>query len=50
MNKEPTKELPNKRSFEERVFARFDAMDTNHDGIVTGAERDQARAQRQGRQ
>jgi hypothetical protein len=27
MNEEPTKGLPDKRSFEERVFARFDAVD-----------------------
>jgi hypothetical protein len=32
--------------FEAAALARFDAMDTNHDGIVTAAERDQARAQR----
>jgi chromosome segregation ATPase len=28
MNEEPTRELPDKRSFEERVFARFDLIDT----------------------
>jgi chromosome segregation ATPase len=28
MNEEPTKDLPGKKSFEERVFARFDAMDS----------------------
>jgi chromosome segregation ATPase len=28
MNDEPTRDLPNKLSFEERVFARFDSMDT----------------------
>jgi chromosome segregation ATPase len=33
MNKEPTKELPNKRSFEERVFARFDAFDARFDTV-----------------
>src|SRR5439155_2693748 len=33
MNKEPTKELPNKRSFEERVFARFDAFDVRFDSV-----------------
>ena len=27
MNEEPTKDLPNRGSFEERVFARFDAVD-----------------------
>ena len=36
--------------FEAAALARFDAQDLNHDGIVTGAERQQARAQRQGRQ
>jgi hypothetical protein len=28
MNEEPTRELPDHRSFEERVFARFDSLDT----------------------
>ena len=28
MNGEPTKDLPDRRSFEERVFARFDAVDS----------------------
>src|SRR5713226_7943616 len=27
MNEEPTKDLPGRNSFEERVFARFDAVD-----------------------
>lgn len=27
MNEEPTKDLPNRMSFEERVFARFDGVD-----------------------
>ncbi len=27
MNEDPTKELPDERSFEERVFARFDTVD-----------------------
>jgi hypothetical protein len=31
---------------EAQSLARFDAMDLNHDGTVTAAERDQARAQR----
>ena len=34
--------------FEAQTLARFDALDLNHDGVVTAAERDQARAQRQG--
>ncbi len=33
MNEEPTKGLPDKRSFEERVFARFDAIDARFDAI-----------------
>jgi hypothetical protein len=35
--------------FEAAALARFDAQDLNHDGIVSAAERQQARAQRQGR-
>jgi chromosome segregation ATPase len=33
MNEETTKELPNKLSFEERIFARFDAMDARFDTV-----------------
>lgn len=33
MNEEPTKGLPDKRSFEERVFARFDAFDARFDAV-----------------
>jgi chromosome segregation ATPase len=33
MNEEPTKGLPDKRSFEERVFARFDAFDSRFDAV-----------------
>jgi chromosome segregation ATPase len=33
MNEEPTKNLPDKRSFEERVFARFDGIDTRLDTV-----------------
>ncbi len=33
MNEEPTKDLPGKKSFEERVFARFDAFDARFDGV-----------------
>lgn len=33
--------------FEAQSLGRFDAMDLNHDGVVTAAEREQARAQRQ---
>ncbi len=33
MNEETTRNLSDNRSFEERVFARFDAMDTRFNGI-----------------
>lgn len=33
MNEEPTKELPNKLSFEERVFARFDSIDARFETV-----------------
>jgi Ca2+-binding EF-hand superfamily protein len=36
--------------FETQALARFDAMDLNHDGTVSVAERQQARAQRQAQQ
>ena len=32
------------KQFEARALARFDAADLNHDGVVTAAEREQARA------
>lgn len=32
--------------FEAQALARFDAQDLNHDGVVTSAEREQARAAR----
>ena len=35
--------------FDTQILARFDAMDLNHDGTVTTAERQQVRAQRQAR-
>ena len=35
MNEERTRELPDNRSFEERVFARFDAMDARFDALET---------------
>jgi hypothetical protein len=34
------------QQFEAQALARFDAMDLNHDGTVTSAERQQLRAQR----
>ena len=39
MNEDPTKELPDKRSFEERVFARFDAFDTRFDTVDARLEK-----------
>lgn len=39
MSDERTKELPDLRSFEERVFARFDAMDARFDDIETRLEK-----------
>jgi hypothetical protein len=35
------------QQFEAQALARFDAEDANHDGTLTAAERQQARAQRQ---
>jgi len=35
------------KQFEDQQLARFDRQDLNHDGVVTGAERQQARALRQ---
>lgn len=34
------------QQFEAVMLARFDAMDLNHDGVVTAAEREQAREER----
>jgi hypothetical protein len=36
--------------FEAQALARFDSQDLNHDGIVTSAEREQAREARRGSQ
>jgi hypothetical protein len=33
MVEDTTKDMPNARSFEERVFARFDALDTRFDSL-----------------
>ena len=33
------------QQFEAQALARFDAADLNHDGVVTAAEREQARSQ-----
>ena len=39
MNEDPTKELPDKRSFEERVFARFDTVDARFDTVDARLEK-----------
>jgi len=39
MNQDPTKELPDKRSFEERVFARFDMVDARFDTVDARLEK-----------
>lgn len=44
MNEEPTKDLPSKRSFEERVFARFDSIDARFDTVDARLEKLEARA------
>lgn len=44
MNEEPTRDLPGKKSFEERVFARFDAMDARFDAIEARLENLESRA------
>ena len=33
MNEEPTKDLPDRLSFEDRIFARFDAVDARFDTV-----------------
>lgn len=44
MNEEPTKHLPNRQSFEERVFARFDAFDARFDTVDARLEKLESRA------
>ena len=44
MNEERTKDLPNQKSFEERVFARFDAFDARFDTVDTRLEKLESRA------
>jgi|SRR5258706_1562406 len=39
MNEEPNRDLPNKGSFEERVFARFDAFDARFDTVDARLEK-----------
>jgi hypothetical protein len=38
------------QQFEAQSLARFDVQDLNHDGTVSSAEREQARAQRKAQQ
>lgn len=44
MNEEPTKDLSGKKSFEERVFARFDAFDRRFDTVDARLEKLESRA------
>lgn len=45
-----TSESLTKSQFEALSLARFDKQDANHDGVVTTAEREQARASRRAAQ
>ena len=44
MSEEPTRDLVDNRSFEVRVFARFDDMDGRFDGLGTRVQTLAARA------
>ena len=44
MSEERTRDLPNGRSFEERVFARFDGMEARFDGFDSRVQALEARA------
>lgn len=44
MNEEPTKDLPSRMSFEERVFARFDTVDARFDTVDARLEKLESRA------
>ena len=44
MNEETTRELPDRTSFEQRVFARFDSMDNRFDGVNARLEKLEARS------
>lgn len=44
MNEERTRDLPDNRSFEERVFARFDRVDARLDGLDIRVHALEARA------
>jgi chromosome segregation ATPase len=46
MSEEHTQNLTDGRSFEERVFARFDALDARFDGVETALRDLDARVQR----
>ncbi|OLE55036.1 MAG: hypothetical protein AUG51_05225 [Acidobacteria bacterium 13_1_20CM_3_53_8] len=43
MSEDKTTETPDARSFEERVFARFDALDTRLDSVETRLEKLEAK-------
>src|SRR5258708_4207580 len=43
MNEDPTKELPNTNSFEERVFARFDIFEARFDTVDARLEKLESR-------
>ena len=38
MNEEPTQHMPDNRSFEERVFARFDALEASFNSRIDGLD------------
>ncbi len=44
MSEERTQDLPDNRSFEERVFARFDSMEGRFDGLDNRVQALEARA------
>ena len=46
MSEETTHDMPDGRSFEERVFARFDAMDARFDAIDTRLQKLETEAER----
>lgn len=47
MNEDPTKNMVDERSFEERVFARFDSLDNRLIGIEPRLEKLKHQAERQ---
>ncbi len=46
MSEEKTQDMPDWRSFEERVFARFDAMDRRFDGLDARVQRPEEESER----